>query len=161
RQIESMKAGDLAKLPREILDRFEEFQNTTVLSIHDLHELEDRVQRMEIPGPRRSSVFQSKGSTRSHPLSPDEVEAIHGPYLEFARTWIPESVGTSSRAKVEAEDMAIALAIVKSCSLKPNSDGSMPTARIKAIWDSLYETGEVDRAFDFHRWKTIRDTIEM
>jgi hypothetical protein len=57
--------------------------------------------------------------------------------------------------------MAIALAIVKACSMKPNSDGSMPTARIKAIWDSLYETGEVERAFDYHRWKAIRDTMEI
>ena len=32
RKIESMKSGALAKLPRDILDRFEEFKNTTVLS---------------------------------------------------------------------------------------------------------------------------------
>ena len=31
RRIESMKSGQLAKLPRDILDRFEEFRDTTVL----------------------------------------------------------------------------------------------------------------------------------
>ncbi len=42
-----------------------------------------------------------------------------------------------------------------------NSDGTMPTKRIKTIWDRMYETGEVDRAFDYHRWKVIRDQIEV
>ena len=57
--------------------------------------------------------------------------------------------------------MAIGLAIVKVCSSKSNSDGTLPTARVKAIWDRLFEDGEVERAFDFHRWKTIRDLIEV
>ena len=35
-----MKSGDLAKLPRDILDRFEEFKNTTVLSFQDIDDLE-------------------------------------------------------------------------------------------------------------------------
>jgi hypothetical protein len=36
----------------------------------------------------------------------------------------------------------------------------MPTERIKRIWDTLFENGEVDRAFDYHRWSVIRDLIE-
>ena len=161
RRIESMKSGQLAKLPRDILDRFDEFRDTTVLSIQDIHQLEDRVERIEIPAPRRLSASRAKGSTRNHPLSTDEVEAIGGPYLEFAGTWVPEPLATSGRAKVEAGDVAIGLAIVKVCSSKSNSDGTLPTARVKAIWDRLFEDGEVERAFDYHRWKTIRDVIEV
>ena len=41
-----------------------------------------------------------------------------------------------------------------------NSDGTMPTKRIKTIWDRLFAEGEIDRAFDYHRWKVIRDLIE-
>jgi hypothetical protein len=40
------------------------------------------------------------------------------------------------------------------------SDGTMPTTRIKVIWDRLLAEGEIDRAFDYHRWKVIRDLIE-
>ena len=29
------------------------------------------------------------------------------------------------------------------------------------IWDRMYENGEVDRAFDYHRWRVIRDLIEV
>ena len=114
-----------------------------------------------IPGPKKLSIFRVKGSTPNHPITKDEVEAISGPYLEFARTWVSEPVGTSSRAKVEAEDLAIALAILKFCSRKMNCDGTMPTQRIKVIWDQMYENGEVDRAFDYHRWRVIRDLIEV
>ncbi len=32
--------------------------------------------------------------------------------------------------------------------------------RIKVIWDRLFEGGDVDRAFDYHRWRVIRDLIE-
>jgi hypothetical protein len=161
RQIESMKSGDLAKLPRDILNRFEEFKNTTVLSFQDIDELEAKVDRMVIPGPRKLSVVKAKGSTPNHPIPKDELEAIGGPYLDFARSWVPESVGTSSRAKVEAADLAIGLAIVKFCTSKPNRDGTMPTMRIKAIWDKLFENDEVERAFDYHRWRVVRDLIEV
>ncbi len=105
--------------------------------------------------------FKAVGSTSAHPITKDEIEAINGPYLDFARSWLPESVGTSSRAKVEAADLAIALPIVKYCSQKRNADGTMPTNRIKTIWDRLFAEGEIDRAFDYHRWRVIRDLIEV
>ena len=113
-----------------------------------------------IPAPKKLSIVKIKGSTSAHPIKKDEIEAINGPYLEFARSWVPESVGTSSRARVDAIDLAIALPILKFCSQNMNSDGTMPTKRIKTIWDRLFAEGEIDRAFDYHRWKVIRDLIE-
>jgi hypothetical protein len=159
RQIESMKSGDLAKLPRDVLDRFEEFKNTTVLSLDDVSELEEKVEKLVIPEPRK--LFKAKGSTLDHPIPKDEVEAMNGPYLDFARSWVEEPLETSSRAKVEAEDVAIGLGIVKCCTKKMNADGTMPTQRIKAIWDKLFENDEVGRAFDYHRWRVVRDLIEV
>jgi hypothetical protein len=161
RQIETMKSGYLAKLPRDILDRFEEFKNTTVLSFQEIDDLGQKVEKMVIPGPKKLSVFKPRGSTPNHPITKDEIEATGGSYLEFARTWVSEPVGTSSRARVDAMDLAIALAILKFCSRTMNADGTMPTKRIKVIWDRMYETGEVDRAFDYHRWRVIRDLIEV
>ena len=57
-------------------------------------------------------------------------------------------------------DVAIALSILKFCSRNMNSDGTMPTMRIKTIWDRLFEIGDVQRAFDYHRWRVNRDLIE-
>ena len=160
RQIESMKSGCLAKVPRDVLDRFDEFKNTTVLSFDDIIELEEKVERIVIPAPKTLSIIKIKGSTAAHPISKNEIEAISGPYLVFANTWIPESVGTSSRARVDAIDLAISLSILKFCSKNMNSDGTMPTKRIKRIWDGLFAEGQIERAFDYHRWKVIRDLIE-
>ncbi len=160
RQIESMKSGCLAKLPRDISGRFDEFKNTTVLSFDDIIDLEEKAEKIVIPAPKEPLIVKIKGSTSAHPIKKDEIEAINGPYLDFAKTWVLESVVTSSRAKVEPADLAIALPILKFCSQNMNSDGTMPTKRIKTIWDRLFAEGEIDRAFDYHRWKVIRDLIE-
>src|SRR5208283_5615618 len=96
RKIETMKSGALAKLPRDILGRFEEFKNTTVLSFNDIVDLEAKVDQIVIPEPPKLSIFKGAGSTSAHPITKDEIEAISGPYLDFARSWIAESVETSS-----------------------------------------------------------------
>jgi hypothetical protein len=160
RKIESMKSGSLAKMPREIVSRFDEFKKTTVLSFDDIDDLEHKAEQLVIPEPPKLSIFKGAGSTSTHPIPRHEIDAINGPYLDFAKTWITDPVGTSSRAKVEAADLAISLPIVKFCSQKRNVDDTMPTKRIKRIWDALFEEGEVDRAFDYHRWRVIRDLIE-
>jgi hypothetical protein len=160
RKIEWMKSGTLAKLPRDIVNRFDEFQNTTVLSFDDIRQIEEKAEKLVIPVPKKLSIYKGVGSTSTHPIPKYEIDAINGPYLDLAQTWISEPVGTSSRAMVEAADLAIALPIVKFCSQKRNVDGTMPTKRIKRIWDALFEEGEVDRAFDYHRWRVIRDLLE-
>ena len=160
RQIESMKSGQLAKLPRDILDRFDEFKNTTVLSFDDIYQLEREAEKLVISGPEKSSITKVRGSIRKHPISKSEVKAIHGPYLGFARSWVEEPLATSSRAKVDAEDLAIGLVILKYCTSHMNPDGTMSTQRIKAIWDGLFQIEDIGRAFDYHRWRVIRDLIE-
>src|SRR5208283_4141141 len=87
RKIETMKSGALAKLPRDILDRFEEFKNTTVLSFNNIVDLEAKVDQIVIPAPQKLSILKAMGSTANHPITKDEIEAINGPYLEFARSW--------------------------------------------------------------------------
>ncbi len=160
RKIESMKSGFLAKIPRDIVSRFDEFKNTTVVSFDDIYDLEARAEKLAIPEPPKLLKFKNVGSTTAHPITKDEIEAIGGPYLDFAKSWVTEPVGTSSRARVQAADLAIALPIVKYCSQERNADGTMPTNRIKVIWDRLFSEGEVDRAFDYHRWRVIRNLLE-
>ena len=56
RQIDTMKSGALAKLPSDILARFDEFKNSTVLSFDDIHELEEKVEKIVIPEPEKLST---------------------------------------------------------------------------------------------------------
>ena len=51
--------------------------------------------KLVIPGPKKLSIFKGAGSMSAHPITKDEIEAISGPYLDLARSWIPESVETS------------------------------------------------------------------
>ena len=113
RKIETMKSGALAKLPRDILTRFANSRTPRSSASTTLSIWKPRLISSSSLAPQKLSIFKGAGSTSAHPITKDEIEAISGPYLEFARSWVTESVGTSSRAKVEAADLAIALPIVK------------------------------------------------
>ena len=67
RQIEFMQSGDFAKLPREILDRFDEFKNTTVSSFDDIYDLEEKVDRIVIPESQEVVHLQAEGFHRQSP----------------------------------------------------------------------------------------------
>ena len=58
-----------------------------------------------------------------------------------------------------AKDVQVTLAIVRACTLHMNADGSMPLARIKGLWDAVYEAGDTTRAFNFHRFAAIRNML--
>jgi hypothetical protein len=66
RQIDTMKSGALAKLPRQILDRFEEFQNTTVLNFDDICDLEEKIEKMVMPAPKKLPIFKRRAQ---HPTT--------------------------------------------------------------------------------------------
>ena len=60
---------------------------------------------------------------------------------------------------VVAEDVQMALAVIRGCTLHPNPDGSMPVMRIKALWDAAFKAGDTSRAFSFHRFQAIRNML--
>lgn len=60
---------------------------------------------------------------------------------------------------VNAEDIAIFLAIVTELTRDMNDDGTMPTARIRAVWESAYRSGIVDRQFHASRFAAIRNFL--
>ena len=74
------------------------------------------------------------------------------------RLGTPKVTG-ASRAVVVAEDVQTALAVLRACTLDMNADGSMPMARVKAIWDAAYRAGDANRGFSFRRFAAIRDTL--
>ena len=65
----------------------------------------------------------------------------------------------SNQTAITAKDIAITLAIGAFFKKHPNPDGSSPTARWKALWDSLYQAGDIDRAWDNKRFAFIRNLL--
>jgi hypothetical protein len=55
------------------------------------------------------------------------------------------------------EDFAIMLLILAFFHENPNDDGSLPHARARALWKSLYECGDVSRCWSNDKWKVMRD----
>jgi hypothetical protein len=163
RQVKSVTYGSLAKMPRD-WRRFGEWESTTPMTAHELHKLPETFAVPE-PEPEAEPELETerrepvrKGSVSGKLVDPDDIRKLEPFAKELLRRHAPE-VGRSSRAVVVAEDVQVAIAIIRSCTLHPNPDGSMPLMRTKKLWDAAYEAGDTTRAFSFHRFAAIRNML--
>jgi len=153
------KSGCLAKVPRGLIDRFDELKNTTVVTSSELR-------RLPVVGKETTSVVLSLSS------SPKSISGCHfrreqldglkegGQYHSVAVALMSgEEWKTTSRACVTVMDMAIMLMIGEFLTDNMNSDGSMPTARWEMLWKSLSKSGDVERSWDHKRFKLLRDRL--
>ena len=60
------------------------------------------------------------------------------------------AIGSKNRAVVTAEDVAVFATLLDFFSRNENADGSLPVARIRSLWKSLFECGGTTRAWDHH-----------
>jgi len=176
--LRAYKSGQLAKLPREALTRGDELMGTTKMSTFELDHLSRttvEVEPVRPPGPEQGPVptLSSKpkrvqGASRERPtvgsisgLSiPEELaEQVQGRLLGVARDMYPAGITTGKGRAVKREDLATFLAILRFCNQNPNTDGSMPTERVKSLWEGLYRREYTDRGWDHHRYKVLRDWL--
>jgi hypothetical protein len=66
---------------------------------------------------------------------------------------------TTGRAIVTAEDLGVFLMELKFFSFDMNIDGSMPTARFKALWEAMLEKDEINRGWDYKRFAAMRNYV--
>jgi hypothetical protein len=153
-------SGQFAKLPRELLTRFEEFRNTTVLDQAKINALHDEVvnQPIVIPFPKAPKAIKAKGSLTGS-IVKRETLGEYPAYLSLAQRLMPEPIKTSGREVATAEDLAIFLMILKACIGAMNSDGSMPTRRFQRNWESLHENGDVVRPWNGKRYTALRNFL--
>jgi hypothetical protein len=152
-KVDSFTAGQLAKLPREINRRWDEFLGTPKINSLHVSELY-RKWRVE----DRAEVKQEAGSISGHVVGREALDRFDA-YLSLAAKLMPVPHRTSGREVATAEDLAILLLILEACTGRMNADGSMPTARIRENWGALYEQGEVDRPFNPKRYACLRDFL--
>lgn len=65
----------------------------------------------------------------------------------------------TGREIITKEDVAVSALAIHYCSDHMNEDGTMPHARIEAVWTALRDAGVTKRAFSNKRFKIIRDTF--
>ncbi len=161
-EVRGVTFGFLAKMPRD-WQRFGEWQSTTRMTAHELRRLPgvfpvpepDPEPQEKVPAPKVVAM----GSVLGKLVDPEVVRKLEPLARELMQAGSPEVKRSSSRAVIVAEDVQVTLAVIRACTLRINADGSMPTKRVKALWDKAYEAGDTTRAFSWHRFKAIRDML--
>jgi len=148
--------GVLAKLPTQLMERFDEFYGSAVIKTSDLRILVDKL-AIEAPKTDRTTV-RSGGSCE---LIPDDELDNRKQLDGLINAICPSLVGMIvNRHKITMEDIRIYLLIEKFKLNHPyKEDGANPWARTKAIWTTLYDEGKTDRKFNSERHAVIRDTL--
>ena len=153
RKVVNVTCGTLAKCPRTVRDRKEEFLNTTIVDPNTFIMPQPEILVVEEESKVKKSITQ--GSTSGHCIKDWKK------LLPLAKEMLGGRKGkVVGDVRVTAEDVVILLAMTHYCSQNMNADGSLPTNRIKGFWDALYANGETDRAFVPRRYKATRDLLD-
>lgn len=158
-ELQAFKSGVLAKVPRGLIRHFDELKNTTVVTSTALQQLPSIPKRSNSIGMPVCSLAKSVSGCH---FQTSHFEALNegGKYYSVAAHLMSgETWKTCSRAKVSVKDMAIMLMIGEFFTNNMNSDGSMPTARWESLWQSLYQSGDIERGWDHKRFKLMRDRL--
>jgi hypothetical protein len=158
-------AGTLAKVPcyggaapwtEEDLGRLERLRPLPFQwlgkKVVELEQLPEPAKPVRQPAPRKP------GSTSGLPFEVGDVEALLASKAVRSRAaYLYAMHAQPRRGRLTREDFVQAWALLEQ--LRPNEDGSMPQARVKAIWCRLYEQGTFSRAWDDSRWSAIWRTL--
>ena len=156
--VDSIKCGGLAKFPREMLTRADEFMNTTRLTADELQAMVDSVPEVPIPIEEgaRPAV---RGSVLGKHIDPEHIKCYLPLAKDFMDSYSDKVHRVGNQTKATAQDLAAVVAMVEFFTLNPNEDGSMPHARFKAMWDAMYECGDISRAWDNKRFAYLRNML--
>jgi hypothetical protein len=158
-RMNDLVSGQFAKLPRELLSRFDEFNKTTVLNDRRISHL--YIQYKDEPVASGKAVADSakkSGSITGCVVKQADLDQWDA-YLDVARKLVATPLKTNGREVATAEDMAVLLMILEGCTNDMNPDGSMPTARIRENWDILFGNGDVERPWCPRRYTALRDKL--
>lgn len=149
-----MTYGLLAKLPREVLTRFPELQNTYQCTPSELLAL-------HIPEAERKVARSSKGGSVSRRLISEEEIGKLDWYKQVGMTLLKGKlpVCPDRRHTITWDDVAILLLILKYNHEHPEPDGSLSSKMIEGWWRALFDAGDIERGYHASRIKPIRDAL--
>jgi hypothetical protein len=148
------KAGILAKLPRD-WERFAELRASPIYTTHELLALirVNPIRKEETP---KVQKMRQAGSVPCTGIDPKRLEG----WMKIAKCMLPTPVrigeDADNRLVVTHEDVGIFCVILEFVGKHPNEDGTLPWARTKALWDTLFEREVVPRRFNTRRFAWIR-----
>jgi hypothetical protein len=143
--IEKIKFGTLAKIPRDI-ESFLKYKNKEI----KINEIEKKFSCELIKKTKKEGSISRKHISKEELLKLEYYEKI-SIELFGEKTW------KTGKFTVNNKDISIFLLILNFFSKNKNIDNSTPTQRALMLWKKLYECEDIDRAWNHHRWKFIRD----
>lgn len=158
-QMKDLISGQFAKLPREMLTRFDEFKGTTVLDALRISQLYLTYKEDQIVS--KKPVVEptgTQGSLTGCVVKQKNLDRWVS-YLNAAGTMVGSNIKTTGREVATAEDMAVLLLILVACTDDMNADSSMPTARIRENWEILFGNGDVVRPWCPRRYTALRNHL--
>jgi hypothetical protein len=147
-RIAKIKFGTLGKIPKNI-NEFFKFENKEI-KITDI-EKNYCVEKAKKSNNGSGSI--SKKLITKKDL--DKLEILE----EISKNIFGEETFKKNKFKITHEDIAIALLLLIFFKNNKNEDKTLPTKRVMMLWKALYECGDIDRAWNHHRWKGIRDML--
>jgi hypothetical protein len=160
KRIESIQHGQLAKFPREY-ERFQEWKKTTCVTVRELLKLEPQINQVDnIKLITTSNEYT--GSCSGIPFNDELLKRYKSEDLtELAERWLGKyGIAAAKRSLVRPKDMALSMAIIVHCTQDRNKDGSIPQARVEAIWNVARSTGLTDKSWDHHVFTAARNWLE-
>lgn len=168
--IKEMTFGTLAKVPREIRDRLDEFKATARIDAARISELYREYRMAQAPiilqMPARGSEqapardVRAKAGSISGCAVPQEDLDLGEFWVHLGRKLFPSAIATSGREIATAEDVGIVLMLGEAFTRRPNEDGSLPVARFAANWEHCREIGAISRAWSPKRFSAIRNALD-
>ena len=162
--IQSVRYGTFAKFPRDVT-RFPEWRATTVLDLTELQSSRFDVptkiveQSASVVAVRPHKKVKATPGSASGKLISEEMLAMLPKYEALARELTGGKPLKARRWAVTDHDFAVVLLLLLFFHKNPNSDGSLPTKRAEGMWDGLHSAGDVQRPWNHHRWKAVRNFL--
>ena len=160
REVLGYKAGTLAKIPRQIVSRFDELKNTTVVSVMELHKLPEPDEPKKV---RAKSAKTDNGSTSGVLVTAKMLSGLEsmGCYRRAAnRILRGEQIKVNGRREVVTrDDLAIFIMLLDFFKTCMNPDGSMPSARIRGLWQALKKANDITEGYDPRKIKVMRKLL--
>jgi hypothetical protein len=144
KKVESIKFGTLAKIPRNI-NEFIKYKNKEIkiTEIAEKYNCEYNIKN------------KTSGSITRKLIDKEELSNLEN-YEKISFNFFGK-LPKAKKFKVLHKDIAIFLLILKFFKNNKNEDNTIPTKRAMMLWKKLYECGDIDRGWNHHRWKAIRD----
>lgn len=146
-KIKQIKFGSLAKIPRNI-EEFYKYKSKII-----------KIDNIEKKYNIEKKLKEKKEGSLKEKLIKEEILSNINKFEEISKNIFGEKLPKAGKFAITHKDIAITLILLMFFKDNKNKDNTLPTNRAMELWKSLYNAEDIDRAWNHHRWKEIRNML--